>query len=376
MKFDRQRPSHWLRAAWLSFVLVLSSLVAWLLPRNRQNVIVLSGHALTGNLLALSKASAFSDPGIKWFYVAMSESTVPKQPGIAVLRLWRIPDGVKLARARIVITDHGPGLLVLLQRLRPRVMFVDVWHGVGFKALGPVYAAGMRRYLSVIAASPWDAENQFRTAGVRQDQIEIFGYCLMDEIVVSKSTGAGLSDGHRPRLLVAPTWFQSDSDDLETLTDSRLIRALGKWANDRGWDVIVRAHLNAPEIADESSNVHFMGMASFPDTVQLMIESDVLLTDWSSIANDFHGLRRPVVFWDRSCPFSDLRMAPQDRVGPVASSVDELLEVLDTIASDEGWFIESYGSEQRELLERVHESGLDGRACTRLVEFLSTAMLT
>jgi CDP-glycerol glycerophosphotransferase (TagB/SpsB family) len=118
-----------------------------------------------------------------------------------------------------------------------------------------------------------------------------------------------------------------------------------------------------------------MGMASFPDTVGLMVESDVLITDWSSIATNFHGLGRPVVFWDRPCPFSDLRMTPEDRVGPVVGSIDELVEVLDIIASDDTWFAHNYGSKQQELLERVHEAGLDGRAGSRLVEFLSSEAL-
>jgi CDP-glycerol glycerophosphotransferase (TagB/SpsB family) len=119
-----------------------------------------------------------------------------------------------------------------------------------------------------------------------------------------------------------------------------------------------------------------MGMASFPDTVQLMIESDILITDWSSIATDFHGLRRPVIFWDRPCPFFSLRMTPQDRVGPVVVSIDELLDVLGSIASDDYWFAERYGSEQQKLLERIHKSGLDGRAGARLVEFLSAEALS
>jgi len=375
MKFDHRRPEHWLRATWLVLVLLISSLIAWLLPRSRQIMIVLSGHALGGNLLALYQASASSSPKIRWLYLSMSESTTPTDAGIGVLRLWRIQDGVRLARARIVVTDHGPGLLAVLQRLRPEIVFVDVWHGVGFKALGPEYTARIRRYRSLIAASPWDAENQVRTAGVRREQIETLGYCLMDTIVAAKSTKPGTGDGRRPRLLIAPTWFESGSEDFDMLTSSRVLRALAHWATRWDWDVVVRAHLNALESSETYGNVHSMAMASFPDTVRLMVESDVLVTDWSSIATDFHGLGRPVVFWDRPCPFADLRMTREDRVGPVVGSIETLLEVLDTIASDDTWFTDNYGVEQQELLERVHESGLDGRAGSRLVEFLSADVL-
>jgi hypothetical protein len=376
MKFDRQRPSHWLRAAWLSFVLVLSSLVAWLLPRSPQIVVVLSGHALSGNLLTLSEAAAHSDPRITWCYLAMSESTVPTAASIDVLRLWRIRDGVKLARASIVVTDHGPGLLAVLQKLRPHIGFIDVWHGLGFKDLGPAYGKAMSRYRAVVAASPWDAENQVRAAGVRQNQVETLGYSRMDTIVAARNAPARQGAQRRRRILVAPTWSHGVADDFDELTSSRVTRVLAEWAARRNWNVVVRAHLNVSEVSETSRNIRFMGMASFPDTVSLMVESDVLITDWSSIATDFHGLGRPVVFWDRPCPFSSLQMTPQDRVGPVVASVEELVEVLDKIASDDDWFAENFGSEQQKLLERVHESGLDGHASARLVEFLSAEVLS
>ncbi len=376
MKFDRRRPSHWLRAGWISVVLGISSLAAWLLRRNEDSVVVLSGHALNGNLASLYAARSSADPGLTWHYAAMSTAAAPTNSGIVILRLWRFRDALRVARARAVVTDHGPGILGVLQRLRPQIVFIDVWHGVGFKALGSEYGRKMKRYRGIVAASQWDADNQVLSAGVQRSQVVPLGYALMDTIVAARRRPVGLDRSRRRRLLVAPTWSHGRSDDFESLTSSNVTLALARWATDRGWEIVVRAHLNTAAASEPTGAVRYMGMASFPDTVALMVDSDILITDWSSIATDFHGLRRPVVFWDRPCPFSEVRMSVDDRVGPLVASIDELTETLDLIVSDDSWFERLYGRPQQALVERVHGAGLDGNAGLRVAEFLSSVVIT
>ncbi|GMQ94883.1 MAG: hypothetical protein BMS9Abin12_2400 [Acidimicrobiia bacterium] len=376
MKFDRRRPSHWLRAGWITVVLGVSSLVAWLLPRNEDSAVVLSGHALNGNLASLYAARSFADPGLTWHYAAMSITTAPTDSDIVILLLWRFRDALRVARARAVVTDHGPGVLSVLQRLRPQIVFIDVWHGVGFKALGSEYGRKMKRYRGMVAASQWDADNQVLSTGIQRSQVAPLGYALMDTIVAARARPVELGGSRRRRLLVAPTWSHGRSDDFESLTSSNVTLALAGWASDRGWEFVVRAHLNTAGASEPTGTVRYMGMASFPDTVALMVDTDILITDWSSIATDFHGLGRPVVFWDRPCPFSEVRMSMDDRVGPLVASVGELTEKLDLIVADDSWFERLYGRRQRALVERVHGAGLDGRAGSRVAEFLSSVIVT
>lgn len=361
MKFDRKSPADWVRAGWLACLSCVCGLLAAAIGPARPARVVLSGHALNGNLAQLARARASSPGDDEWCYLAMSAATVPRECPLPVLRMWRAMDCLRMARASVIVTDHGPGILTILSRLRPRVAFVDVWHGVGFKALGASYGAKMSRYRAVIAASRWDRDNQVDSCGIRPDVARDLGYCLIEPLLEGRSRGADPT-----QILIAPTWSHGATTQDAGLMDADVLGSVSRWAETRGWAVVLRAHLNTSQIVPGLAHIRSRPMSEAPDTVAEMLASSILITDWSSIATDFHVLERPVVYWDRPSPFDSYRLDPSDRVGPVVDTPAAIIDALE-LASDRARYDGVYGERRRGLLEKAHGAGLDGGASERVL---------
>lgn len=64
------------------------------------------------------------------------------------------------------------------------------------------------------------------------------------------------------------------------------------------------------------------------DTQPLLYISDVLITDWSSIANDFILLNRPIIFLETQFPAKKFVLKPEDRAGQIVKNKKEFFEAL------------------------------------------------
>ncbi|MEA2149814.1 MAG: hypothetical protein QOD69_1644 [Solirubrobacteraceae bacterium] len=116
----------------------------------------------------------------------------------------------------------------------------------------------------------------------------------LDRRAIRRSFGF---DGTRPVLLYAPTGAHDNS--LETIGEELLGRLCGQ---DR-YDVIVKPHDHPKKPIDwfarlaplESAHLR---LAREPDVIPLMVVSDLLISDASSVATEYTLLDRPIVFLD------------------------------------------------------------------------------
>lgn len=104
-------------------------------------------------------------------------------------------------------------------------------------------------------------------------------------------------DGHRPIVLYAPTGEAHNS--LETMGES-VIRNLSACDD---FDLIIKPHdhpkngVNYLETLSPLEGPHTK-LAREPDVVPLLALSDILITDASSVANEYTLLDRPIIFLD------------------------------------------------------------------------------
>jgi hypothetical protein len=385
VKFDRSRPRVWLYFAVTAINILLASAVAYLLPsvsRDRRRG-VLSGHLFNGNLRAfydVAGREAF-DWTFRYVYIDYDAYRSREKGEGDTLTSLRIDHMIWIARSDVVMTDHGPGIWKLLQRLRPNLAFVDVWHGVGFKSLGPGFGKKMARYRALFVASEWDGEASYVAAGrVSTQQIAVTGYAATDSLVAQDASatldeGFASDSGRKGLLLIAPTWSHGDRNrstfPFETDEQDFLTR-INEWAVKREWTVVFRAHLNADLPREHGHpNVRFMPLVDYPLTYELLEQADILVTDWSSIATDYLVLGRPIIFLDTPPPFHPDRLTADDRVGYRVADWQAFAEALDLAALRPDDFAGRFGSQRESILQKAFGTTLDGHSADRYLEALN-----
>jgi len=129
------------------------------------------------------------------------------------------------------------------------------------------------------------------------------------------------------------------------------------------------------EIAEHLSNI--VDVSNKVDDIQeILLETDVLITDYSSVFFDFMVTKKPIVFYAydlenylencRDMYFDYEEVAP----GPIARDADALIELLKT---QETWSEDSsYRNKYDALNERFNKFN-DGKACERLLDFIASA---
>jgi CDP-glycerol glycerophosphotransferase (TagB/SpsB family) len=164
----------------------------------------------------------------------------------------------------------------------------------------------------------------------------------LDRAAIQRSLGF---DGSRPVVLYAPTGAHDNS--LETMGEE-LIERLG--AQDR-YDVIVKPHDHPKKPIDWFARLaplegEHLRIAREPDVIPLMLASDLLVSDASSVATEYTLLDRPIVFLDvpellAAAAAADDRLDLTTwgrRGGRIAADCDEALEAIadELAAPDEG----------------------------------------
>jgi CDP-glycerol glycerophosphotransferase (TagB/SpsB family) len=384
VKFDRSNPKAWIFFLVTAVNIVLAAAIALVLPRRDQRKRgTLSGHLFNGNLRAFFDVVGRDADDWEFRYVYIDygayRSRRPRE-GDAMTSL-RLDHMIWVARSDVVMTDHAAGIWSLLQRLRPQVAFVDVWHGVGFRPLGGDFGERMARYHALFAASEWDASQSYvAEGGASAGQVIVTGYASVDPLLRPQDDAMTLAARYElppqssGRLLIAPTWNHGDRSRQPVpfgLDDRDFFRRIDEWARREDWTVIFRAHLNA-SITGEGpfTNTRFMPLSHYPITHDLLQIADVLITDWSSIATEYLVLNRPMIFFDTPAPFPPTRLEPEDRVGYLVSDWEELVAALGH-AAQPGDFENRFGKRRRDVLDKAFGSTLDGHSSRRYLEALN-----
>lgn len=252
-------------------------------------------------------------------------------------------------------------------------------------------------YDTVMCAGPHQVKELRRAEelyGTRRKNLVEYGYTLLDQVisdyerlVASMAAEGRLSFNDKPTVLIAPSW--QEDNILDSCIDDMLRSMLG-----RGWKIVVRPH---PEYTKRYKVRWQALIARYEEQIpedELYFErdfssnaaiytSDVLITDWSSVACDFSfATLKPSVFVDTPMKVSnpdwqelgieptDISLRNQIGVSVLPRDVSSIGEVAARmIAVQEEWrdriklvrdgFIFNVGASSRiageYLLERVLE---------------------
>jgi CDP-glycerol glycerophosphotransferase (TagB/SpsB family) len=93
-------------------------------------------------------------------------------------------------------------------------------------------------------------------------------------------------------VLYAPTWRDGDLGAGHPLGAQGLARELGQ-----DWTVLVRGHARTLHERPPSEGERVVDVTRHPDASELLVATDVLVTDYSSLMFDFSATGRPMVFF-------------------------------------------------------------------------------
>ncbi|HLE56600.1 MAG TPA: CDP-glycerol glycerophosphotransferase family protein [Rhodothermia bacterium] len=339
-----------------------------------------------------------------------------------VARLY--PLDVDFVRRRAVhhfgLPSFSPDVTIMDNRVpfgRTAPKGLMVWHGFGWR--GPndekefwwLHRSLRRAWGDVREPNPdflwqcfgqWDFEHRTTVSRIHAENCVVVGAASHDDLRVPIDRAVvqpyyPFDITARRTVLIAPTWHYGDPfahwGGVPDLLD-RLMRRI----SDRGANVIIRLHdsyrfeaayrrrLN--ELPGRYPNVLVEFKDKAPDNYLDMQVADVLVTNFSSIANLFYATRRPSIHvypvshaddehsWRRYTLAGvrtktveharDLWKLPlEENGGLVSYSFDELLAQLDIALDDPG----CCADKSTEFLDR-YMLGADGRSCERMWQAL------
>ena len=384
MKINKRNPTHWIYL--IRFAANVTIAVALRPFRRRSPVrkVVLYGHKLNGNLLSLYRALCNGNiPDIEVTFLTLDPSYYKSlsADGFACVLATSGRCISLLSVAGAVISDHG--LHALLPMLWfSDLKFFDVWHGIPFKGFNSDDFRLQRRYEETWVASPLLAQMYVERYGFAAEKVKVTGYARTDELVrpqvpveaIKRRLGLGGPDVGRI-VLFAPTWKQDASNRSIFpfgVGEAAFLELLSALAQRTNSTFVLRAHLNSGEsVAKAPDRVVFCSHARFPDTEALLLASDILVCDWSSIAFDFLVLGRPTLFLDVEPPFAKgFSLGPEYRFGDIVSGMDALMRALECYLNHPEMYQARFGERCERIRRAVYGDCADGKASARCVERL------
>jgi CDP-glycerol glycerophosphotransferase (TagB/SpsB family) len=326
-------------------------------------------------------------------------------------RTWHQIAGVAGFRPDVTIVDNRLPL-----RAASPAGFV-LWHGFGWKgpndeqelawlhrSLARTWGSAKRPNprLRWQAFGPWDAQHRAEVSRIHADNIRQLGAASHDDLREPLERSR-LADAYpfdvvgRPTVLLAPTWHYSEVF-AHWGTDRTLFGRFIDHVLGRGGNVIVRLHdsyrfdpryvRQVRSLAEGRDRVHVKFKDESPDNYLDLQVSQVLVTNYSSIANLYYATGRPTLhiypvrsadeefLWRQHTVFGQRvrrvdsarfiwKLPPEDHGGLMARSFDELLGQVDRALEDPDCCRDA----AKGFVDR-HMLGADGRNCERIAQGL------
>lgn len=385
MKVRKNNPRHWVYLGLSGLNVVAAGMFRGLRSRDRALRVGLYGHTFNGNLKALADAAGARDDITFYFSTIDPEYAreLRATAGVSatVLNLLNPRDAWLAASVDVIITDRDAQTYELLKRTTS-IPFIDVWHGMPYKGFTPVNFAYLRQYREVWTSSSACAEIYARQLGVPSEIITPTGYARTDMLanrsydVTALRERYAIADAIERIVLVAPTWQQDDKGRSIIpfgVTLDEFFAALDGVGRRTKTLFIFRAHLNVQgaEQLPSLDHVRNMPYARFPVVEDFLAMSDVLVTDWSSMAFDFLPLRRPTIFLDVPPPFKDgFTIGPEHRFGDIVDSLPSMIDALERNLRDPESFESAHAAQLDATRDVIYGDTLDGKVTTRQLERL------
>lgn len=239
---------------------------------------------------------------------------------------------------------------------------LQTWHGTMYKKVGldrgdqldaeeREFMLGERRKWDLLLSQNPHSTRVFRESYLSNPPIYEEGYPRNDLLV--HGDGQPIRDvlgirADQRVVLYAPTWRDDRIELVDYLDVSKLAADLGD-----GYVVLLRAHSRVIRVGSAAKvGRGVIDVSTYPNTTELLLIADVMITDYSSIMFDYAVTGRPMIFFtpDMDEYRDQLRGVYLDLEqvgpGPMATTQDEVLAIIRDIDEVAPRFAERYAKWQ------------------------------
>lgn len=258
-------------------------------------------------------------------------------------------------------------------------LYFDTWHGTPIKNMGCDVAAGTKAFGSngdwpvdvMTAQGEFEADIFSRVFEIPRDKFRVIGLPRNDRL-------ANYTDDYRQSLrqklglpqdkkviLYAPTYREYDQSSVGT--QLTLPVDFAKWQSRLGatFVLLFRAHYEVAKMMEINDNDFIRNVSNYPSLEDLMIASDLLISDYSSILFDYAIMEKPMVCftydYDTYAAKRGMYFDVREQL-PAVSTEDELLSLLmsldeqDVVAHTTAFrsrYVTAYGNAARQSLDII-----------------------
>lgn len=344
--------SSWLRSnknIYLLYYYILSSLLRFLgifIRTNPKRILFVSFGGLKYDdspkdiYLALIKDASFSDHEFYWAFTDKAQFTVPKGEKIPINSLkyfyYALSSGIWITNSSI---ERG------LSFKKSNIIYINTWHGSPIKKMGSdlpltnesFKSKGRNSWNIQLAQSEFEANIFSRVFNIESSKIKVIGLPRNDRLakvsseevtVLKKKLGLPLG---KKIILYAPTFREYMKDDSYN-SIFPIPLDIPRWHNELGNDyiVLIRAHYDIMAQLNLPPTGFAIDVSSYANLNDLMIVSDMLISDYSSIFFDYSILERPMLCYapdyyeynEKRGVYFDIRKELGD---PIISTENDLL---------------------------------------------------
>jgi len=361
------------------------------------NLIVLgaaNGKAFIGNpkylYLFLKKNTNYK---LLWFSKSKEQIKKLKQEGINCVYTYSIDAIRTLRKARAVFVSHGWGDILPI-KFPPRTVVIQTWHG------GFIKIKGKNPYVTSYINSKWTtltrlkiryyqffdyvisnssekfqlniASNVFKFP---VERIITTGYPRNDILFSNDSNlikkikkNYNIPDEIKRIILYAPTYREVISTK-KPFEKEDLIE-LNNLCKDTETIFLIKAHINEELI--NFTDFEYIQLASKNTDIQeLLLISDILITDYSSVTCDFLLLKRPILLYtydyDEYISYRGIYYKNLEEIapGPLLYTANELIDAIKNISD----IFEKYKAKAINIRDFFNKFN-DGNSSERLLRFL------
>ncbi|GIU71188.1 MAG: hypothetical protein KatS3mg003_0667 [Candidatus Nitrosocaldaceae archaeon] len=375
---------------------ILLSLFSYIISKNQFLILLGSYNTFAGNTktfyIYLHKHKIAYDfywiTGNKYIYNLLKSNRLP------VLYLYSFRAFIYILRANYLLLTHGPIDVSYFYFLLGRFNMIQTWHGIPLKqisrnAMKATFILRIVNRLSricdqcykLILATSIETKQIFMSAFMNNN-VEIIGYPRND-VLFNENIYLRFEDynkkfslyNYNKVILYCPTFRERPTK--KPFTDN-FLEILNKYLVNNNIIMLIKKHpydkhINIAKysnIIDISNDVI--------DLQDLLINVDILITDYSSVMFDFVLLDRPIIFYpyDINEYIKDCRGLYYDYFkevpGPFAYDEQELLYLISNIYDlfNNNDYILRY----QKFKDKFHYYK-DGRSCERLLQFLTRQKL-
>jgi len=373
---------------------ILLGIFSYLIPKNQHQILLGCNYGLLfqGNskyfflyLIKNRDSSRFN----KIFWITRNERIYQslREKKLPVLYLYSFEGFIAILRSYFLITTHTIRDTSFAPLLFGRFNKIQTYHGLPLKGEYPKnkeiwyrligYRLLMREkdsYKLKITASEvagklaqkYRKYPNFKITGYPRNDI-FFNASVLFEDFKNKLN----FEQYDKVILYAPTF--RDEPSMKVPFTREFLNKLNEYLSQRNYVLLLKNHIegdidlgikNFSNIFDISNKVE--------DIQNLLINTDILMTDYSSIVLDFVLLEKPMIFYpfdfseyskNRPWNMNYFEFLP----GPFAKSEDELLDQLKSI--EQFFHNPDYQAKFQKFLKEIHKYK-DGKSCERLYRLL------